>query len=256
MAKALQRKIEDATVRKSIPRWSRSTKSTRGSSARKSSQASLTVNGDARSSSLADKAYNLIKHEIITCALKPGEYINESQLCERLRIGRTPVHEAIGQLQQERFLDIIPRKGIIVRPISLDEYFSLDETRLLLEVGAMRLAAERVTKFELEQLDSILQQARAARRARNIEQLLLSDRDFHFVLAESTHNPVLSSMLKAAYERSLRVWFVSSANLFIEDSREEHEGIVAALRRKDGEKASEVMREHILSSRAHTMRAD
>lgn len=214
--------------------------------------------GDGRArrfASLAEQAYDAIKHEIITCTLRPGDYINESQLCERLRIGRTPVHQAIGQLQQERFLDVIPRKGIIVRPVSLDEYFNLDEARLLLEVGAMRLVAERITKDDVAGLEAILQRAAVARRARDFEKLLLSDRDFHFALAKVTRNPVLADMLNAAYERSLRVWFVSSSNMIIEDSRDEHERLLSALARHDGEAAAQIMREHILSSRAYTMRS-
>lgn len=208
-----------------------------------------------RQASLAEQAYEAIKSEIITCALRPGEYINESQLCERLHIGRTPVHQAIGQLQQERFLDIIPRKGVIVRPISLDEYFHLDEARLLLEVSAMRIAAERISKAELDQLTEIMERGRAARQSRNLKQLLLSDREFHFALARATHNPVLVAMLEGAYDRSLRVWFVSAGNLIIDDDKDEHERIVGALRRHDGGEAAKVMREHIMSSRAHTMRS-
>lgn len=205
--------------------------------------------------SLAQRAYETIKHEIITCALRPGEYINEAQLCTRLGIGRTPVHQAIGQLQQEQLIDVMPRKGILVRPISLDEYLHLDETRVLLEVAAMRMVAERISRDALQQLENILAKAHAARKARNLQELLLSDRDFHFGLARATQNPVLADMLCAAYERSLRVWFVSARNIIIEDSRDDHEQILGALRRRDGEAAARIMREHILSSRSYTMRS-
>jgi GntR family transcriptional regulator, rspAB operon transcriptional repressor len=205
--------------------------------------------------SLAQRAYETIKHEIITCALRPGEYINEAQLSTRLGIGRTPVHQAIGQLQQEQLIDVMPRKGILVRPISLDEYLHLDETRVLLEVAAMRMVAERISRDALQQLENILAKAHAARKARNLQELLLSDRDFHFGLARATQNPVLAGMLCAAYERSLRVWFVSARNIIIEDSRDDHEQILGALRRRDGEAAARIMREHILSSRSYTMRS-
>lgn len=206
--------------------------------------------------SLTELAYASIKDLIITCALRPGEYINESQLCERLKIGRTPVHQAIGQLQQERFVDIIPRKGIIVRPISLDEYFALDETRLLLEVGAARLAAERITSDELQELEALAKRVKEARRARDIKTLLLCDRDFHFGMAEATRNPVLATMLKTAYERSLRVWFMSSTTMIFGGGESQHgiEQIIQALRARDADRVSSLMREHVLSSRSYTMR--
>jgi len=247
MSKALRKKITN-TESHPTPR------SMKSSSSALAGEASVrSVVGAKRAPSFAERAYEALKHQIITCVLRPGEYLNESQLCERLGIGRTPVHQAIGQLHQERFLDLIPRKGVIVRPISLDEYFNLDEARLLLEVGAIRLAAQRITPQEISELEAIHGQDVAARRAGNIEQLLLSDRDFHFVLADSTRNPVLAGMLKAAYERSLRVWFVSSRNLSISSSNDEHERILDALRRRDSAAAAEVMREHVLSSRLHTM---
>jgi DNA-binding GntR family transcriptional regulator len=207
-----------------------------------------------RGASLADAAYEAIKRDIITCVLRPGEYINERQLCDRLRIGRTPVHQAIGHLAQENFVDVIPRKGIIVRAVSIDEYFNLDEARLVIEVEAMRLVAKRITQTELEALDAILARSHEARLVRNLEELLMIDRDFHFALAESTRNPVLIGMLKSAYERSLRIWFISLGDQNVDNSRDEHERLLAALRSRDGEAAAAIMREHILSSRAHTMR--
>lgn len=208
-----------------------------------------------RPTSLAGRAYDLIKREIITGALRPGEYINESRLCSRLGIGRTPVHQAIAQLHQERFVEIFPRKGIIVRPISMDEYMQLDEVRLLLEVGAMRLVAERITPAEIRELEEIMARGETARRSRNIEQLLFFDHDFHSTLARSTRNPVLVGMLTAAYERSLRVWFMSSSNLNIESNSDEHLRLLKALRDRDGDAAAEIMHAHILSSRAYTMRS-
>src|SRR6516164_373492 len=72
------------------------------------------------SQSLRDEAYEAIKLRIITCAFKPGEYINELQLSSLLKIGRTPVHQALDRLMIEGMIDVIPRKGVIVRPVSLN----------------------------------------------------------------------------------------------------------------------------------------
>ena len=228
-----------------------------GSSAAKSSRGVGRRGGKTprrRAVSLVDAAYEAIKRDIITCALRPGEYLNERHLCERLGIGRTPVHQAISQLQQEHFIDVIPRKGIIVRPASIDEYLNLDEARLLIEVEAMRIVAKRITPDEIAELEAILERGRAAREARNLSELLLIDRDFHFGLARATRNPVLIGMLDSAYERSLRVWFISLVDQNIESDRDEHERLLAAIRAGDGDGAAAIMREHILSSRAYTMR--
>src|SRR5262245_40892958 len=83
--------------------------------------------------SLRDAAYDAIKHRIITCAFRPGEYINELQLSSMLKIGRTPVHQALDRLMIEGLVDVIPRKGVIVRPVSLNEVLQIIETRLVNE---------------------------------------------------------------------------------------------------------------------------
>ena len=83
--------------------------------------------------SLRDAAYEAIKHRIITCTYRPGEYINEANVSAMLGIGRTPVHQAIDRLMLEGMVDVMPRKGVIVKPVSLDEIMQIVEVRLLNE---------------------------------------------------------------------------------------------------------------------------
>ena len=102
--------------------------------------------------SLRGTAYELIKHEIMTCALAPGEYVNESALCSRLKLGRTPVNQALHRLMLEGLVDIMPRKGVIVKPVSLDEVMHIIEVRLLTETYCVRLVAERATEADIAEL--------------------------------------------------------------------------------------------------------
>ena len=74
-----------------------------------------------RDAALSDVAYEKIKHRIITLAFRPGEHLNEARVCDALDIGRTPVHQAFCRLALEGMVEIIPRKGVIVRPVSLNE---------------------------------------------------------------------------------------------------------------------------------------
>ena len=95
--------------------------------------------------SLRDAAYEAIKHRIITCAFRPGEYINELQLSALLNIGRTPVHQALDRLMVEGMVEVIPRKGVIVKPVSLNEVLQIIEVRLINEPLGARLAAEHAS---------------------------------------------------------------------------------------------------------------
>src|SRR5262244_3829138 len=110
------------------------------------------TNPSAGATSLRETAYEAIKHRIITCAFRPGEYINELQLSALLKIGRTPVHQALDRLMMEGMVEVIPRKGVIVKPVSLNEVLQIIEVRLINEPYGARLAADHADDTDLSEL--------------------------------------------------------------------------------------------------------
>jgi DNA-binding GntR family transcriptional regulator len=206
--------------------------------------------------SLRHTAYETIKHEIITCALAPGEYVNEAGLCARLGLGRTPVHQALQRLMLEGLVEIMPRKGAIVKPVSLDEVMQIIEMRLLNEVYCARLVAERADEESVKELEEILARARQWTRVHNVEQMMLCDRDFHDVLTRIAGNVVLSDLLRRLHDRSLRLWFISlKAGDHHESVQSQHESILTAIRKHDPERAEAAMRAHIESFRDNLTRS-
>ncbi len=202
--------------------------------------------------SLRDAAYEAIKHRIITCAFKPGEYINELQLSSILKIGRTPVHQALDRLNIEGMVQVIPRKGVIVRPVSLNEVMQIIEVRLINEPHAASLAAEHASDADLSALDDVLKRAKHWGSLRNVENNMLLDREFHLLIARATKNDVLTELLRSLHERSLRFWFISlnAPNQF-KRVLDEHGTILAAIQQRDAKKADVAMREHIQSFRTN-----
>jgi DNA-binding GntR family transcriptional regulator len=208
--------------------------------------------GKLRPLSLRDQTHAAIKHRIITCAYRPGEYLNEYQISDELGFGRTPVHQALTLLQMQGLLEIIPGKGVFVKPLDLNEILHVTEARLANELECVRLAAERITVEELDLLQANLEQADKALRSRDIEALMRLDRDFHDGIACATRNPVLTDILKNLHERSLRVWFISLNDAkHLERVQGAHEDILAALRAHDGAAASAAMKAHIAAFRKH-----
>jgi GntR family transcriptional regulator, rspAB operon transcriptional repressor len=207
---------------------------------------------DSASTSLRDAAYEAIKHRIITCAFKPGEYINELQLSSILKIGRTPVHQALDRLDIEGMVQVIPRKGVIVRPVSLNEVMQIIEVRLINEPEAARLAAEHANDADLAALDDVLKRAKHWGSLRNVENIMLLDREFHLLIARAAKNDVLTELLRSLHERSLRFWFISlnAPNQF-KRVLDEHGAILAAIRQRDASKADAAMRGHIHSFRTN-----
>ena len=196
--------------------------------------------------SLRDAAYDAIKHRIITCAFRPGEYLNEAFVSASLGIGRTPVHQAIDRLMLEGMVEVMPRKGVIVKPVSLDEIMQIIDVRLINEIYGIRLAAERAEQDEIKHLSDILARAAQWIEARNSEQLMLLDREFHNVLALASKNHVLADTLSKLHDRSLRFWFISlNRPGHHAHVHAQHEAILAAIRDHDANGAEAAMRSHI-----------
>lgn len=206
--------------------------------------------------SLRDAAYEAIKHRIITCAFRPGEYLNEAFVSASLGIGRTPVHQAIDRLMLEGMVEVMPRKGVIVKPVSLDEIMQIVDVRLINEIHGIRLAAERAEQDEIKHLNDILARASQWIEARNSEQLMLLDREFHNVLALASKNHVLADTLSKLHDRSLRFWFMSlNRPGHHAHVHQQHEDILAAIRNHDANGAEQAMRSHIEEFRNNLTRS-
>jgi len=205
--------------------------------------------------SLLEQAYQDLKVRIITCRYRPGEVLSEAAISQEMKVGRTPVHQAIHRLVMDGLVSVMPRKGIVVRPISIDEAIDIIEVRLLTECHCARLAAERADESELQQLDVILDSHAQKVEKRDLERMMLLDREFHGVLARAARNTVLADVLRNLHERSLRFWFISLQNP--EQHRkvlEQHRALVAALRRRQPDAAEAIMRKHILAFRDNVTR--
>lgn len=205
--------------------------------------------------SLLDRAYNEIKFRIITCRYRPGEVLSEAAISLELKIGRTPIHQAIHHLMMDGLVSIMPRKGVMVRAISIDEAMEIIGVRLVTECYCVRLAADRADDSELQQLQDIIDSSEKATEKRNVEQMMLLDREFHDALARAAKNAVLADVLRNLHERSLRFWFISLRDLNHHRSvLEQHRAIVKALQSRQPEAAEAAMRDHILAFQRNVTR--
>lgn len=208
-----------------------------------------------REAALSDVAYDKIKHRIITLRFRPGEHLNEARVCDALGIGRTPVHQAFCRLALEGMVEIIPRKGVIVRPVSLNEVMEIIEARLVNEAYCARLACERADAADIEALSRVLEKSRAAAAKPDVEKLMLLDRDFHGALTRAAKNTVLADVLRNLHERSLRFWFISLTDRGHHAAVESgHAAILAAIEARDGDAAAEAVRTHVEAFRRNVAR--
>jgi DNA-binding GntR family transcriptional regulator len=200
-------------------------------------------------------AYDRLKEAVVTLTLKPSEYLNCAQLADRFGLGRTPVLRALDRLMTEGLVQVIPRKGVAVAPLSLDEARNLIDVRRVNEAYCVELAAERISDAELERLAAILGDYNRAGRRHNISALLAADRAFHETIAASSGNRVLANVLAVLHARAQRFWAMAlSKHTHIEEVAQEHETIVSCLRQHDPVGARAAIEQHVDSFRANLLR--
>jgi len=205
---------------------------------------------------LREAACEEIKRRIIRLDYPPGTYINAAQVSADLGIGVTPVNQALNRLMHEGMVQIMPRKGAIVRPVSLEEILQLIDVRLVNESYCARLAAERASETEIAAIEAVLDRAERLVGRRDIEGLMLLDREFHLRLSRAARHPVLAELLLGLHERSLRFWFISlSDEEHLAAVHREHRAIADALRARDPDAIEAAVRSHIESFRATISRS-
>jgi DNA-binding GntR family transcriptional regulator len=191
--------------------------------------------------SLADKAYHEIRGLIVSLELAPGAVIDERELIERLAIGRTPVREALRRLAHERLVEVYPRRGMFVSGVDVRELARLSEVREVLEPEAARLAAERATDVDREELGALLEELDAGG-----SELIDLDERIHRAVYRAAHNDLLEATLEQYYVLALRIWSIALDRAHeLEEAVEEHRALLEAIQTGDGDRAADTMRAHV-----------
>ena len=199
--------------------------------------------------SFADRAYFAIRDLIVTLELPPGAVVKEPDLTARLGIGRTPVREALRRLAQERLIEVYPRRGMFVTTVDVRDLARLCEVRLALEPEAARLAAERATQADLDEMNALLAELDGPRR-RDHRALIDLDERIHRAIYHASHNPFLVETLEEYYAHALRIWMVALARTDLGAAVGAHHGVLEAVVSGNGERSARLMREHVESFEA------
>ncbi len=193
----------------------------------------------------AQRAYDLIWEKITTLELAPGTAISEQALAEDLEMGIAPVREALKWLAHENLVEVTEHHGIYVAGVNVDDLDQLSEIRLSLESLRARLAAERAEPDDLVVLHALRKEQAEIAPEEN-RHLFDLDHRFHQAVAEATHNKYLAQTLERFFGLSRRLWYLALPHVaFLSSSVEKHLDLVGAIEREEGDRAEEIMREHI-----------
>jgi DNA-binding GntR family transcriptional regulator len=192
----------------------------------------------------AERAYLELKRRIVTTAMRPGAVIDEGALVADLGLGRTPVREALKRLEVERLVVVLPRRGMYVADVTLPELRELEEVRLGLEVLCARLAVQRFTPAQIEELEAALVE-RARGEAPDVSELE-ADRRLHAIVWRASNNALLGAECERLFNLSMRMWYLIVERLDRSDLHEEmFPEILAAARDRDEPRAEAAVRRHI-----------
>jgi DNA-binding GntR family transcriptional regulator len=194
---------------------------------------------------LSDQIYDYLRGEILTGRVLPGERLDLGELVERLKVSKMPVKEAIGRLATEGLLDVQAQRGTFVSRVDPRDLAETFEVRRALEMLAGELAAEHVTKADLEKLRGLIA---AMEKSTDVARHLELNFEFHGLIVALSGNRKLSE----TYHR-LRVPIQVAAIHYrsenwmerIAQEQKEHRAIVRALEQKDAEATSRAIGEHI-----------
>jgi DNA-binding GntR family transcriptional regulator len=193
-----------------------------------------------QSSSLADRAYLAIRDLIVSLELPPEGLIDERQLVEGLGIGRTPVREALRRLAQEQLVEVFPRRGMFVTGVDVRDLARISEVRAALEPEAARLAAERATDAERDDL------AQLGDRITRGTDLMALDERIHRAVYAAAHNNLLEKTLGEYYVLALRIWMIALERAEdLEEAVEAHRELIHEVVVGNGDGAARHMRAHV-----------
>lgn len=192
-----------------------------------------------------------LRQMIISGELQPGSSLSEMTLSETFGVSRTPIREALKQLQSEGLVEVRPRVGTFVAVPSRREITELFQMKELLEGAAARLLALRGRVPEVERLADIQREADEAVEAGDAERYAQLVHDFHELVVSGADNTKLEAhyrmlMNQLAYSRLVRRSLAQPGRL--SESDHEHHRVLDLILAKDGDGAERVMREHVRRS--------
>ena len=211
-----------------------------------------------RSKSLYDQTYQALRTSILSGELAPGDRLVETQIAEQLQVSRTPIREAMRQLQQEELLTADSNGGLRVTTISTTDAVQLYDCRMALEQMAVVGACEKANALQLKKLKQYVVAASSLVKSKSSDlksfQMLELDYQFHHLIAESSGNKWLVSLLDQVFDKmALLRTQTTRHNPDVLEIRNEHHQIYEAIAQRNVAAATQAVQNHLSASKARVV---
>ena len=199
---------------------------------------------------ISSNLYSQLQRDILTGKLKNGQKLTEQVICEEYNVSRTPVREALRQLETEGLVENILNRGSFVVGLSKQDFEDMFELRKIYEIQAVKWAIERITEEEMDALDETFEFMEFYTLRNDIDKMLTINEGFHQIIYEASHNRMLQQFL-SSYQTYLK--YLRKDDEYPDDYLatvlEEHRQIFQAFIEKDVEAGAEAMERHIGNSK-------
>lgn len=199
--------------------------------------------------SLRGKVFEKLRNDILRGKYKKGDELVECTIGKEMGVSRTPVREAIRQLELEGLVQLIPNKGAFVTGISSKDVMDMYLIRAKLEGLCAAMAAEHVTEEQLEKMEETILLSDFHAEKGNFEQVCQQDGEFHKLLYEASGSRILAHTLLDFHQYLQRVRMASvRQRKRTQPSTREHKEILEAIRKKDASAADRAAYQHIVNT--------
>lgn len=202
------------------------------------------MNSTTPKQSLSDKAYALIRRDIVTCGLAPGESLTEQQFRDRYKLTIASTRAALGRLAQEQLVSAEPRRGYVIAPLTLRDVIEVFDARMVLEAAAVTLAIEKLTAESLADIEEAANFAR--NQGKRGPDFLTANRAFHMAIAHASGNSRIVKMIDRLLDEAERVLHLGLVQFDASDQyKDEHEEVLEHIRARNAAGAAELTRKQI-----------
>ena len=200
--------------------------------------------------SLGHDVFEYLKNAIIDQTIEPGSRLVESKIADMLGISRTPLREALHKLEREDWIEKIPSGGFQVVTLTKNDIEQTFGIRSVLEAYAARLAAENHTPKDLIPLEKKMKEFKICLETKDCIKLQKINTQFHDLLYALSKSPKLIKMINQLRAQiSIFRQIILKQEAFAHKSNDDHIKMLAAIKKRDGSKVEELVREHIIKGK-------
>ena len=195
---------------------------------------------------LSESLLGKLQRDILTGEFKPGKKLTEQELCSRYMVSRTPVREALKQLETDGLVENILNRGAFVVGMSDQDYEDMFELRKIYKIQAVKWAIERISEEEMEKLEETFEFMEFYTLRNDIDKMLTINTGFHQVIYEASHNRQLKKLL-SSYQNFVKYKNAESVydDDYLQSVLEEHRAIFKAFVDKDVKAGAQAMERHM-----------